>query len=477
MPPGPRVPRLFQMSHWIFRPIPFMRSCAASYGNAFTIRFNATPPMVFISEPAAIRQVFTGDPANLQAGRANRVLKPIVGSNSILMLDGARHKRERKLLMPPFHGERMRLYSQMMCEIVDRSIVSWPIGASFPIHPHMQEITLDIILRAVFGVAEGEQRWRLRLTMVEALGLAGRNPLLLVAAWNRLVRIRREIDRLLYAEIARRRAAAQSDASDIMTLLVAARDEEGRPMSDEEIRDEMVTMLVADHETTATSLAWTIHSLLRNPEALAAARAEVTHVIGEGQRLPAPSPEQIAALEYLDAVIKETARLNPVVPIVVRRLDKDTPIGDYNIKAGNIVAPCIYLTHRRPDLWPDPEVFNPDRFVGRRIDPFFPIRRGQPPLPWCGVRDLRDEDRAGSPVVACQPAIRRGSNGSGGAQGHHLCSLRRRTRDSLHELISNQADAAPVSAVTATGRLCLSNWGSRRNRFWVYLLEEGMCHR
>ena len=378
LPPGPRVPRLFQMSHWIFRPIPFMRSCAASYGNAFTIRFIATPPMVFISEPAAIRQVFTGDPANLQAGRANRVLKPIVGSNSILMLDGARHKRERKLLMPPFHGERMRLYSQMMCEIVDRSIVSWPIGASFPIHPHMQEITLDIILRAVFGVAEGEQRWRLRLTMVEALGLAGRNPLLLVAAWNRLVRIRREIDRLLYAEIARRRAAAQSDASDIMTLLVAARDEEGRPMSDEEIRDEMVTMLVAGHETTATSLAWTIHSLLRNPEALAAARAEVAHVIGEGQRLPAPSPEQIAALEYLDAVIKETARLNPVVPIVVRRLDKDTPIGDYNIKAGNIVAPCIYLTHRRPDVWPDPEVFNPDRFVGRRIDPytFFPFGGG-----------------------------------------------------------------------------------------------------
>ena len=378
LPPGPRVPRLLQMFYWIFRPIPFMRSCAATYGNAFTIRFVATPPMVFISEPAAIRQVFTADPAYLQAGRANRVLKPIVGSNSILMLDGARHKRERKLLMPPFHGERMRLYSQMMCEIVDRSIDSWPMGASFPIHPHMQEITLDIILRAVFGVAEGEQRRRLRRTMVEALGLAGRNPLLLVAAWNRLVRIRRMIDRLLYAEIARRRAAAQSNASDIMTLLAAARDEEGRPMSDEEIRDEMVTLLVAGHETTATSLAWTIHSLLQNPEALAAARDEVANVIGEGSQLPSPSPEQIAALEYLDAVIKETARLNPVVPIVVRRLERDTQIGDYELPAGNIVAPCIYLTHRRPDLWPEPDTFNPDRFVGRRIDPFtfFPFGGG-----------------------------------------------------------------------------------------------------
>ena len=355
-----------------------MRSCAETYGNAFTIRFIATPPMVFVSEPAAIRQVFTGDPANLQAGRANRVLKPIVGSNSILMLDGARHRRERKLLMPPFHGERMRLYSRMMCEIVDRSIDSWPIGTSFPIHPKMQEITLDIILRAVFGVSEGERLRDLRRWMVEALRMAGRNPLLLVAAWSRLARIRREIDRLLFAEIARRRVAAQGDSSDIMTLLVAARDEEGRPMSDEEIRDEMVTMLVAGHETTATSLAWTIHSLLQNPEALEAARAEVAQVVGEGRRLPPPSPDQIAALDNLDAVIKETARLNPVVPIVVRRLEKDTPVGDYRIQAGNIVAPCIYLTHRRPDLWPDPERFNPERFVGQRIDPytFFPFGGG-----------------------------------------------------------------------------------------------------
>jgi len=366
------------MFQWIFRPIPFMRSCAETYGNAFTIRFIATPPMVFITEPTAIKQVFTGDPANLQAGRANRVLKPIVGSNSILMLDGARHRRERKLLMPPFHGQRMRHYSRMMCEIVDRSNDSWPTGASFPIHSQMQEITLDIILRSVFGVVEGERFWSLRRWMVKALRMAGRNPLLLVASWSRLARIRREIDRLLYAEIARRRVAAQGDASDIMTLLVAARDEEGRPMSDEEIRDELVTMLVAGQETTATSLAWTIHSLLQNPEALESARAEVARVIGEGQQLPSPSPEQIAALETLDAVIKETARLHPVVPIVVRRLERDTPIGANMIQAGNIVAPCIYLTHRRPDLWTDPEKFNPDRFVGRRIDPctFFPFGGG-----------------------------------------------------------------------------------------------------
>ena len=378
LPPGPRVPRLFQMSQWIFRPIPFMRSCAQTYGNAFTIRLLGMPPMAFISEPAAIKQVFTGDPERLQAGRANRLLKPIVGSNSILMLDGARHRRERKLLMPPLHGERMRLYSRMMCEIIDQSIDSWPVEASFPIHSRMQEITLDIILRTVFGVAKGARLSLLRAQMIKGSRLAGRNPLLLIAAWKRLIQIRHDIDRLLYDEIARRRVATQEERIDIMTLLVAARDEDGQSMSDEEIRDEMVTLLVAGHETTATSLGWAIHCLLHNPEALAAARAEVAQVMGEGPQPPSPSAEQIAALEYLDAVIKETARLNPVVPIVVRQLEADTRIGDYEIPAGNVVAPCIYLTHRRPDLWPEPEAFNPDRFVGRRIAPytFFPFGGG-----------------------------------------------------------------------------------------------------
>ena len=378
LPPGPRVPCLFQMFQWIFRPIPFMRSCAETYGNAFTIRLLGVPPMAFISEPAAIKQVFTGDPERLQAGRANRVLKPIVGSNSILLLDGARHKRERKLLMPPLHGERMRLYSRMMCEIIDQSIDSWPVEASFPIHSRMQEITLDIILRTVFGVAKGARLSFLRAQMIKGSRLAGRNPLLLIAAWKRLTRLQRD-----YRPVVVRRDKAlpkgggsrqNAGRTDIMAMLVAARDEDGQPMSDEEIRDELITLLVAGHETTATSLAWAIHCLLQNPAVLAAARAEVAQVMGEGPQPPSPSAEQIAALEYLDAVIKETARLNPVVPIVVRQLEADTRIGDYEIPAGNVVAPCIYLTHRRPE----PEVFNPDRFVGRPIDPytFFPFGGG-----------------------------------------------------------------------------------------------------
>ena len=380
LPPGPRVPSFFQLYQWVFRPIPFMQGCAETYGDAFTVRLLGVPPMVFFSDPATIKQVFTGDPERLQAGQANSMaFKPIVGPNSILLMDGARHKRERKLLMPPFHGERMRLYGDMMCEIVDRSIDTWPVEAPFPIHTRMHEITLDIILRAVFGVDEGVRLSRLRALMIEVLGLlVGRSPLLAMAAWRRLTQLRRDIDRLLYDEIRLRRATTQEERTDIMAMLVAARDEDGRSMSDEEIRDEMVTMLMAGHETTATSLAWVIHHLIQNPDVLATARAEAVSVIGDGPRAARSTAEQVAKLSYLDAVIKETARLNPVVPIVVRLLEADTRIGDYTLPAGSIAAPCIYLTHRRPELWPEPEAFNPERFVARRVDPytFFPFGGG-----------------------------------------------------------------------------------------------------
>ena len=336
--------------------------------------------MVFFSDPAVIRQVFTGDAERLQAGQANsKVFRLIVGPNSVLVLDGARHKRERKLLMPPFHGERMRLYGDMMCEITDRSIDTWPVETPFPIQPCMQEITLDIILRAVFGVNEDAHHSRLRALLMEYQRvMVGRNFFLTLIAWRRLTRLQRAIDRLLYDEIKRCREETEAGRTDIMAMLVAARAEDGQPMSDEEIRDELITMLLAGHETTATALAWVIHRLLQNPDILAAAKAEVASVIGDGPHASTPDAGQIAELRYLDAVIKETARLDPVVPIVVRLLETDTHIGGYDLPAGSIVAPCIYLTHRRPDLWSDPEGFKPERFIARRTDPytFFPFGGG-----------------------------------------------------------------------------------------------------
>ena len=291
LPPGPRSPSPIQTLKWIWKPIPFMRACADAYGDAFTIRLFGAPPFVFCSQPAAVKEIFTGDPETLLAGRGNEVLRPIFGSNSILLLDGARHRRERKLLMPPFHGERMRLYGGIMREIVDRSIDDWPVERVFPIHNYMQQITLDIILRTVFGVDEGDTLSRLRALLVEFLALIGSSPVLLVrrlqvnlgplTAWKRIVELGRDIDRLLYAEIARCKKEALQERTDIMAMLVAARDEDGQPMSDEEIRDELITMLVAGHETTATALSWVVHRLLQNPDVLATAQAEAASVTGK----------------------------------------------------------------------------------------------------------------------------------------------------------------------------------------------------
>lgn len=380
LPPGPRLPYPIQTFNWAFRPIPFMQRCAEIYGNAFTLRMMGFNPIVYFSDPAAIRQIFTGDSEHLQTGQANsRVFRWLLGPNSLLGLDGARHKRERKLLAPPFHGERMRLYGDIMCDITDRSIDTWPVETPFPIQSRMQEITLDIILRAVFGVYDDVKLSPLRALMIEYLKvMVGRNLLLAMAAWRRLARLQRDIDRLLYDEIGRCKRESQEGRTDIMAMLVAARDEDGRSMSDEEIRDEMVTMLLAGHETTATALAWVIHRLLQNPDVLAAAKAEVASVIGDGPQPPRPTAEQIADLSYLDAVIKETARLNPVIPIVVRLLEADLHIGGYELPAGSIAAPCIYLTHRLPDLWSDAEEFKPERFLARRVDPytFFPFGGG-----------------------------------------------------------------------------------------------------
>ena len=266
---------MFQTLNWVRRPIPTMRKYAREYGECFTMRWLNTPPIAFFSDPVAIKQIFTTSPERALAGRANVVLKPILGENSVLLLDGARHKRERKLLMPPFHGERMRLYGEIMREAADRSIDNWPVEQPFPIHTHMQAITLDIILRTVFGVDEGALLQKLRSLLIEFLRLAGSSPLLLIrrlqinlgplTAWQRISQLGRAIDTVLYEQIAQRKTAAQNGRTDIMALLIEARDEDGQPMSAQELRDEMITMLLAGHETTATSLSWVVHRLLQKP--------------------------------------------------------------------------------------------------------------------------------------------------------------------------------------------------------------------
>jgi cytochrome P450 len=371
LPPGPRLPSLLQALEVAVRPAAFLPACARRYGDAFTLKLPALPPEVHFSDPEAVKTIFSADPEVLCAGESNSILEPIVGKRSLLLLDGARHLRERRLMLPPFHGERMQAYGASIRDATVRAVASWPLGRPFRLHPAMQSLTLEVIMRTVFGVPEGALFDRLRDVLNRLLATAA-NPLWLMpwlqwdlgprSGWGRFLRLRREAHALLLAEIARRRANAGA-GDDVLSLLLAARDEAGVGLDDAELRDEMMTLLVAGHETTATALAWVAHRLLEHPDVLARVKDEIRAAAG---------------FEYLDAVIKETLRLHPVLTDVGRLVRRPIRIGGWELPVGVIAVPSIYLTQRRPDRWPDPERFLPDRFVGTRPAPyeFFPFGGG-----------------------------------------------------------------------------------------------------
>lgn len=346
---------------FLVKPTRFFDACAADCGDFFTLRPQKDRVLVVTSDPATVREVFTGDPAVLHAGEGNIVLAPILGPGSTLLLDGAEHLRHRKMLLPPFHGERMRRYGAVMDEIASRHIGAWPRGRRFPVLPSMQAITLEIIIRAVFGITDPARVERVAAPLRQVLDLVGtrRNVVALgltqgrrgrLSPWRRFFAARDAADVLLREEIADRRRDPQSaERDDIFSMLVAARDESGRGLTDDELRDELMTLLVAGHETTATALAWTLERIVRHPHVLERLEDERR---GGGDA-------------YLDAVIRETLRLRPVVPAVVRRLQRPMTYGGWDLPAGVHIAPSIYLLHRRADLYPDPTAFRPERFVGR----------------------------------------------------------------------------------------------------------------
>jgi cytochrome P450 family 135 len=353
LPPGPTASRALQTVRWIFRPAAMMEDCHRRYGDMFTLRIAHEGIWVFLAHPDAIRQVFKGDPRVLHAGEANIVLLPLLGPNSVLLLDDEAHMSQRKLMLPSFHGERMRSYERVMAEVARAEIDRWPLGEPYAVRPAMQRMTLEVILRAVFGVQDGARREQLRARLGEALewGTDPRRMVLLAALGPRRVshariyrRVRDPADALIYDEIRRRRAAPDlEERDDVLSLLLQARHEDGSPMGDEELRDELMTLLVAGHETTASALAWAVERLVRHPDKLARLR--------EGED------------DYLDAVCKETLRLRPILSLVLRRLTEPMEIGGRMLPAGVTVAPCIYLVHRRPDVYPDPLAFRPERFL------------------------------------------------------------------------------------------------------------------
>jgi cytochrome P450 family 135 len=348
-----------QTAIWSRQARRMLYACQDRYGDVFTIRLAYEGTWVMLADPEAVKQVFTGDPKVFHAGEGNQILGTVLGENSILVLDEKPHMSQRKLLLPPFHGERMQAYGETMGAIAAAEIDGWPTGTPYALRPRLQALTLEVILRTVFGVDKSEvgKLAELREALREFLDLTT-NPQLLLPVLligpdrvRRLRAFRRRIERvdeLIYREIAaRRRAGDLEERDDVLSLLVAARHEDGSPMSDVEMRDELLTLLVAGHETTATALSWAVERLCRHPAKLNRLREEV----------------EAGSDEYLTATIQETLRLRPVISIVLRRLTEPVEIGGYELPAGVSVAPSIYLMHRNPEIYPNPEAFEPERFL------------------------------------------------------------------------------------------------------------------
>ena len=358
LPPGPRLPRALQTAWLAYRPASLLRRCHARYGDTFTVRTHGLGTVVYVADPAAVKQVFTGDRDVFHAGEANAAMEPVLGPHSLLLLDGDRHLRERRWLLPPFHGEAVRAYAALIEEIAVHEVESWPVGKTFPVKPRMQAITLEVILRAVIGVRDPERLERLRKLLPKLLDFSVLDmwsvwiypgvidtPL---GRWHRAMRVQPEVDRLLFDEIQDHRRNPEG-RDDVLATLVAARDDDGDPLSDRALRDHVVTLLLAGHETTTTGLAWAFERLIRHPRVLRRLRDEIAG--GDGA--------------YLAAVVDETLRVRPVIWGVWRRLTAAVEIAGHRLPAGTTVEPSISLLHAS-DAFADADEFRPERFLGDR---------------------------------------------------------------------------------------------------------------
>ena len=364
-PPKIPLPAPVQTLRFLVRPLPFFERWRRELGETFHASILGPGELIFVSDPASLKRLFGADRVNTIAPGRNIILKPLLGPGSLLLQEGEEHLRRRKLMLPPFHGERMRDYEDVIATATERAISNWPEGEVFALHPGMQQITLEVILRAVFGVEDDDRRAELSEALVAILAATAspRAVGLIIPGirhlppYRRLAALSNRIDELLAAEIAERRAASDPDGPgreaeepsgrDILSMLVGAEFDDGTRMGDSELRDQLMTLLLAGHETTATGLAWTFDLLFHRPEAL----ARLTEEVRAGER------------EYLDAVIEESLRVRPVVPFTGRELREPAELGGYSLDAGAIVMAAIYLTHTRADLYPDPYAFRPERFL------------------------------------------------------------------------------------------------------------------
>jgi len=363
LPPGPRTPGILQAVLFARAPLRNTMAIHRRFGEPLTVTSPGFGTSVVFSSPELVKQVVTGDPQVFHAGLANAPIKPILGPWSLLALDRAPHMQQRKLLLPPFHGERLRSYADLIAELAEREVASWPTGEPFKLHPRMERLTLEAILEVVFGIADEARKDELRRLL----------PLLLQSArvlvfWGTVLHRdvgpirpqatfearRGAVDALLYAEIAERRAmpaAERARRKDILSMLVEAEHEDGTPMGDAEIRDQLATLVMAGHETTATALSWAVDLLQRNAAVLAQLRADDD-------------------ASYMDAVVREVLRIRPVVPVVGRTVTEPVRIGEHDIPAGTDLAAAMIVTHHREDIYPQPDRFRPERFLHDEVPPY-----------------------------------------------------------------------------------------------------------
>ena len=354
LPPGPRIPSVIQTIAWWNRTIPFLERCRARYGKRFTVRLIQSPPFVYHSRPEHIKEIFTAPPEVLHPGEGAKLLEPVVGANSVILLDERNHLSQRKLMLPAFHGEKMQRLSDLMREVADREVATWPRGEAVELHPRLQALTLDVILRAVFGLDSGDRLEALRYRLARILAF-GERPASLIPAfqrgrtWQEFAHAREEADAMIYEQIDERRANGGAERDDILAMLLEARHEDSSPMSPLELRDELMTLLVAGHETTASELAWALERLARAPRVLARLTEEVD--AGEDEA-------------YLTATVHETLRRRPVLPNAAPRLVKEpVEIGGWRYEPGVCLIADAYSLHHDPDVYPDPYAFRPERFL------------------------------------------------------------------------------------------------------------------
>lgn len=374
LPPGFKAPAIWQLWRYSRAPLEFLEEGARRYGEAFLVRFSLYGNFIILSSPEAVRDVFRGDGQALHSGESNQFLIPTVGPNSVLVLDEEAHARQRRIQLPPLKGERMRSFFDAMQSTALESMRAWPVGQPFRVLEPMQRITLRVILQAVFGLPAGQERDEIERQIHQLLSKGrSRYSLLLLkvmplrwlrqSGWGPFYRELKVLDESLYSLMRRcRQQAAENRGENILADLLAATAEDGRPLTDQEIRDALLTLLIAGHETTSIALSWALEQIIPRADVVERITEELSRTNG-GSPLRA---EHLPQLEYLDAAIRESLRIRTILPIVVRLTKRPFVAGGREYPAGVVLCPCNHLVHRRPDLYPEPEQFRPERFLERK---------------------------------------------------------------------------------------------------------------